>query len=118
MKQSELESQLLKAARDAISIAVQNELVGYNKPLSRLCNQVIEQHKAEITSLLDKEIASLITSNDFCCEIRTALQSKMARLIVNTLGGELEKRVNDLKSNPVTRAKITLALNQMVSELK
>ena len=114
--QSELEFQVLRATKEAIHTAVQNELVGYNKPLSRLCNQVIERHSTEITSLLDKEITSLISSDDFRCELRDALRSKVAKLMVSTIGGELEKRVNDLKSNPVMRAKITLALNQMVSE--
>jgi hypothetical protein len=115
--QSELEFQVLRATKVAIHTAVQNELVGYGKPLSQLCNKAIERHSTEIASLLDKEITSLISSDDFRCELRDALRSKMAKLMASAIGGELEKRVNDLKSNPVMRAKITLALNQMVSEL-
>lgn len=115
--QSDLEFQVLKATKGAIHSAVQNELVGYNKPLSKLCNQVIEQHKTEFASIIDGEITALFSSDDFRSELRDALKSRMAKLLVSTIGGEIEKRVNDLKANPTMRAKITLALNQMVNNL-
>lgn len=115
--QSELEFQVLRTTKEAIHTAVRNELVGYNKPLSKLCNRVIEQHETEFASIYDGAITALISSDDFRSELRDAIKSKMAKLMVSTIGGELEKRVNDLKSNPVMRAKITLALNQMVSEI-
>jgi len=33
------------------------------------------------------------------------------------MGGELEKQVNKLKSNPETRARITLAISDIISQL-
>ena len=115
--QSDLEFQVLRAAKEAIHRAVHNELVGYNKPLSKLCNQVIEQHETEFASIIDGGITALISSDDFRSELRNAIKSKTAKLLVSTIGGEIEKRVNDLKANQTTRAKITLALNQIVNNL-
>ena len=44
--------------------------------------------------------------------MKDALNNKLAKVIVARMGGELEKQVNALKANPLTRAKITLAIEQ------
>ena len=49
--------------------------------------------------------------------LKDALNAKLAKTLISRMGGELEKQVNELKANPATRAKITLAINELI-ELK
>lgn len=112
-----MEQRILEQINNAIGKAIIEELVGYDKPLSKLTGQVIEDHENEIYNIIDKEVSTLINSRTFKEELKTALNSKLAKILINRLGGELEKQVNSLKQNPATRAKITLALDNLIKEL-
>lgn len=114
---ADLDRRVLDAARGAIADAVKSELVGYQKPLSQICERVIADHEAEIYSLINDELTSLLTADEFRCALKTALNEKLARVLVARTGGELEKRVNELRARPEARAKITLAITRLVDEL-
>ncbi len=113
----ELDVEIIRAAQGAIAKAVHDELVGYNKPLSKLICKVLDQHSGQLESLINDEVALLIGSPDFRQDLKAALNQKLARVLVERMGGELEARVNKLKSNPETNAKITLAITKIVSDL-
>ena len=112
-----MEETVIRAAKEAIVKSITSELVGYNKPLTRYVEQVMENHRSDFIALIDDEVCEMLNSKDFKLAIKDALNQKLAKTLVNRLGGELEKRVNELKGNPETRAKITIALSKVVSEL-
>lgn len=112
-----MENKILEQINKAIAKAIIEELVGWDKPLSKLTSEVIEAHSEEIYNLIDKEIITLITNKGFKEELKKALNSKLAKILINRLGGELEKQVNILKANPATRAKITVAIDKLIKEL-
>ena len=112
-----MEKQILAQVEKAISEAITKELVGYNKPLSKLTERVIEANSDELYSLINDEFASLLNGEGFKDALREALREKLAKTLIARMGGELEKQVNELKQNPQTRAKITLAITQIVEEL-
>lgn len=113
----DLEQAILQAAKNGLSDAFNKELVGYNKPLSLLTQKVIEKHQGVIFSLIDDEVVKLIGGDDFKLALKDELNRKLARTLIERMGGELESRVNELKQNPETRAKITLAISQIIREL-
>lgn len=113
----EIEEQIVRCAQSAIAKAVHDELVGYNKPLSKLVCRVLEQHSPDLEKLINDEVSVLIGSADFRQDLKAALNQKLARVLVERMGGELEARVNKLKSNPETNAKITLAITKVVQDL-
>ena len=113
-----MEKQILAQVQKAMDSAITSELVGYNKPLSKLTERVIEAHSDELFTLVDGEFSSLIGGDGFKDALREALNKKLARTLIHRMGGELEKQVNSLKQNPQTRAKIMLAISQIVDELQ
>ena len=112
-----LEKDILQTARVAISESIVKELVGYNKPLSKLISRVIEANEQEMYDLIDGEFSTLICGDDFKISLKKALNDKLAKVLVSRMGGELEKRINELKANPTTRAKITLAIEKCMDEI-
>jgi len=113
-----MEKEIVQVAKAAIVKAIETELVGYNKPLSKFVDHVLEQHRADFIRVIDEEVSGVLDAESFRIELRSALNEKLARVLVSRLGGELEKQVNELKANPETRAKITIALSQVLSELQ
>jgi len=45
------------------------------------------------------------------------LHNKLAKVLISKMSGELEKKVNELKQDPTTRAKITLAINKVMEDV-
>lgn len=112
-----MKEDIIRIAEKAIVEAVGKELTGYNKPLTNYVNEVLENHKSDFMSLIDNEVSTMLKAPEFKVALSKALNEKLAKVLVSRLGGELEKQVNELKSNPETRAKITLAISRIMEEL-
>lgn len=112
-----IETKILLAAKKAIGEAITTELIGYNKPLNKLTQSVIEANSSELFSLINDEFSNLLSGDDFKEELKGALRQKLAKTLIARMGGELERQVNELRQNPQTRAKITLAITEIVDEL-
>lgn len=113
----DIESEILKAAKSGLADAFNKELVGYNKPLSVITQKVIAKNEDEIFSLINDEVVNLIGGDGFKEALKDELNRKLARTLIERMGGELESRVNELKQNPETRAKITIAISQIIKDL-
>lgn len=112
-----MEKQILAQVEKAIGEAITTELVGYNKPLSKLTERVIEANSDDLYKLINDEFASLLNGEGFKAALKDALKQKLAKTLISRMGGELEKQVNELKQNPQTRARITLAISQIIEEV-
>jgi len=108
---------ILNQVNKAIGEAIKTELIGYNKPLSKICERVLEANNAQLFELINGEFHQLLDSKDFKVEMKAALNSKLAKTLVSRMGGDLEKQVNHLKADPTTRAKVTLAIDKIISEI-
>ena len=86
----------------------------YNNQVDDIIKTAISRHRPEIDKLLDEAFGECLTSGDFRKTVITQLHELIARQLVQKFGGELEKQVNQLKSNPETRARITLAITEIV----
>ncbi len=117
IKGDRMKEDIIRIAEKAITTSIEKELVGYNKPLSNYVNEVLEEHKKDFISLIDEEVTKILNATQFKKSLSTALNDKLARVLVARLGGELEKQVNMLKANPETRAKITLAISKIINEV-
>jgi len=67
--------------------------------------------------LISDGFAELLTAESFRVALKKAFNEKLAKVLVSRMGGEIEKQVNELKGNLVTRAKITTAINKVIEEL-
>jgi len=114
---ADLDRRILSQVNVALGKAITDELTGYQKPLSKIVERVINSHSSEVYNLVNDEFVTLLTADDFRSTLKTALNDKLARVLISRMGGELEKQVNELKANPQTRALITLAISGVVAEL-
>jgi len=110
-----MEKQILAQVNAAIGKAIVDELVGYNKPLSKLTAQVISDNEDALYRVINDEVVALLDSDTFKVELKAALNKKLAKVLISRFGGELEKRVNKLQADPTTRAKLTLAIDKVVN---
>ncbi len=112
-----LESQIAQAARGAVVKAIESELTGYNKPLNQLVSRAIDDHSPVLRQIVSAALAAVLESDSFRAEVEAAIRAKLARSLVGKMGGEIEKRINGLRSDPERRARITLALGKMIEEI-
>lgn len=87
---------------------------GYGSPTAKILDAAIEKHAPKMKAILEESIASCVTAPEFCEEIAGAVRALMAKTLIQRFGGEIEKQVNALKSDPTTRARITLAIEEIV----
>ena len=108
----ELENAISAGMREA----VKNKLSSYNSPLNILVKDVVEKYRVELEGLLDLAISTCISNEGFKQGIAEAVNRNLAKILIQRFGGEVEKQVNALKSDPITRARITLAIEQIVKD--
>jgi hypothetical protein len=107
--------QLLEnAIRDGLRGCIKDKLSGYNSPLDKMLSAAFEKHKEALHTLLTESIASCVHDAHFRGDIAQAVRHSLAKTLVQRFGGEMEKQVNVLKSDPTTRARITLAIEEIV----
>ncbi len=112
----ETDKVILNAVQDGIRDGVKSKLGGYNSPLDGIINDALKQHDAALRSMLYTAVQSAVGDEAFRNEVAIAVRHKLAQALIQKFGGELEKQVNVLKSDPATRARITLAIEAIVKE--
>ena len=111
------EDKLLKAAEHAIHESISKMLANdYRGPVRDAVKAVAKRHQEKLNAIVESAYLSVLDSESFSDSVKLAMNDKIARNLVSGLGGEIEKRVNELKADPVTRAKITLALTEIISQ--
>ena len=110
----DIEKQVLHSIYDGIRDGVKTKLTGYNSPLDKLIASALEVNHTTFRALLEQSIESCVDNVEFRDEIKQAVRSSLAKTLIQRFGGEIEKQVNVLKSDPTTRARITLAIEEIV----
>ncbi len=103
------------AIREGLIKGITQQLQGYNGPLAKLIEAQLSERSAAIKTLLESSIQSAVGDPAFVDEIKSAVRTTLAKTLVQKFGGELEKQVNALKSDPTTRARITIAIEEIVA---
>lgn len=107
---------LLNAIQDGVRDGIKAKFTsGYNNPLDKLITDAIAKHGEKVTALIAESIESALTDGKFREVVREQIAVTLGKQLVQKFGGELEKQVNALKSDPTTRAKITLAISNIVA---
>lgn len=110
------EKLIMEAIRGAIVDSIKNQLGGYNSPLSPIIKNCVEKNQLAINSIINDAVSSCVSDDAFREEVKQATRTQLARNLIGRIGGELEKQVNQLKSDPTTRARITMAIDQIVKD--
>ena len=111
----EFEKLILEAVRTGVQEGVQKKLNStYSNPLSSMLDEVIKSNRHHFVNILDDAIKSCVNDEVFREEVKAGSRKALAKVLVQRFGGELEKQVNALKSDPVTRARIISAIDEIV----
>jgi len=116
MELKTLEKHLVDSAKQAMNDAINEALTKYNSPLVDICNEVIKEHREELKELLDIAVCRVIEKDEFKADIQEALQKKIARLLVSSNDGVVEKEFQKYKSDPVIKAKMLLFVEKILRE--
>lgn len=108
------ERELTEAVKVGLQKAVADKLGGYNSPLDKMLAGVIDREGEQLRTLLTTAIQSAIGDDAWRDHIGNAIRGKLAAILIQRFGGELERQVNALKSDPVTRARITQAIDEII----
>lgn len=113
------EQMIVDAIRGGLRSALEDRMKrSYDNPFDKLLTQCIEKESESIRGIVSKAIQGCINDPEFSEDMRRQLRSVLAKTLVQRFGGELEKAVNALKSDPTTRARITLAIEEIVRTSK
>jgi hypothetical protein len=113
----DIPQELEKAIADGIRNGVKSVLErSYDNPLTKVFAAVLEAQSGKFRRMLEEAVTECATDPAFVESIKSATRTQLAKTLVQRLGGEIEKQVNTLKSDPLTRARITLALEEIVKE--
>lgn len=115
-KLSELESVVVSQIRESIGEAVKKKLEsGYNGPLEKIIERAVAAQEGEIFDLV-RDAFSEVTTGDIRAQIKQTAAHKIAKVLVSKMEGEIEKRANDFRADPATRARIVLAIESAISK--
>lgn len=108
------EKMLVSAIRQGIQEGIAKKFDSYNSPLNKLLENSLQKYQTEFQTLLENAISSCVSDPEFRQNVSQAVRHSLAKILVQRFGGELEKQVNVLKSDPTTRARITIAIEEIV----
>lgn len=112
-----LEQDVLSCVQTSINKALDNALSGYNSPLSKLAESVVETYKGAIRDNMNVAMSEAISRGDFLQQMREAFVHRVARTLLAGMDGQIEKASNELKNDPQFKAKATLAIANIVNEM-
>jgi hypothetical protein len=113
-----LEQEILNCSRTAISKTIQNVLESHQSPLFKLVTEVISSHNPELRQIINSAFESVIKSDDFKQSILSAFSHKISRLLISNNDKLLETVTNELQKDATFRAKLALAMSNVVETFK
>ena len=112
-----MKTELLAQCEKAIDKSITDALGSYSSPLMEAVRSALSDHKEKLRHLASESVAELVNSDDFKETMKVEMKRKLAKVLISQYGGELEKTVGKLKADPTSRAKMTLAIDNVMSEL-
>lgn len=111
-----LESDILSTVQSSIQKSIGDCLSGYNSPLLKLVSEVVSENSSTLKSIISDSFKQVISTDDFKSSIVSAFSHKVARTIISNNDGLFDKVSNELKQDNVFKAKMAVAVANVVEE--
>lgn len=112
-----LEQDILKSVQLSIDVAIKKVLQDdYNSPLKKLIVSVVDDNSDELRNLISDSFTQVIRRDEFKQSIVNAFSHKVSRSIMSNNDGLFDKVSNELKQDAVFKAKMSLAVANVVNE--
>ena len=112
-----MKTELLAQCEKAIDKSITDALGSYSSPLMEAVRSALSEHKEKLHGLASDAVSELVNSEDFKQTMKIEMKRKLAKVLISQYGGEIEKTVGQLKANPTSRAKITMAIDSVMTDL-
>lgn len=111
-----LEQDILKTAQLAMNDSIIKVLTDYSSPLKKLTADVINENSLFLKELISDSFNQVIRTDEFKNSIISAFSHKVARSIISNNDGLFDKVSNELKQDSVFKAKMALAVSNVIEE--
>lgn len=111
-----LETDILRVMQCSIDEAIKSSLSAYNSPLIKLVTDVVNNHSTELKSLISNSFSQVIRTDEFKQSIISAFSHKIARTVISNNDGLFDKVSNELKQDATFKAKMALAVANVIEE--
>jgi hypothetical protein len=112
-----LEQDILHTAQKAINDSIKSCLSSYGSPLIKLVESVVSENSSELRGIISDSFKTVIRTEEFKSSIVNAFSHKVARTIISNNDGLFDKVANELKQDAVFKAKMALAVSNVVDEV-
>lgn len=110
------EQNILTSAQQAIDLAIKETLTRHDSPLSKLVKSVVEENSGELRTLISDSFQTVIRTDEFKASIISAFSHKVAKTIISNNDGLFDKVSNELKQDSAFKAKMVVAVSNVVEE--
>lgn len=114
-KELNLEEEILNATKTILINGIKS-LDGYNNPTKSLVNSVIKEYEPSISLLFKEAIEKTIRSNNFKEELQKLISQRIVRELVSQSESSIARIIQKMKQDETFRAKLTLAVDNIVTE--
>jgi len=111
-----LEQDILTVTQNSIQTAIKESLTKYDSPLVKLVTTVVNEHSQQLKQIITESFDEVIKMDEFKAAIRDGFSHKVARTIISNNDGLFERVSNELKQDSVFKAKMSLAVSNVVNE--
>jgi hypothetical protein len=110
------EADIMRVTQQAISESISKALTGYDSPMIKLVKSVIEERSTILQEIISSSFDEVIKTDDFKASIVSGFSHKVARTIISNNDGLFDKVANELKQDAMFKAKMALAVANVVNE--
>ena len=89
-----------------------------SNPMLRIFESVVSENETLIRAAFSVSIRDAFNSEEFTNELRQQVMKKMAQTIVSQTSGLMDKQLNQLKQDPVFKARMTMLIAQTLNPEK
>lgn len=108
---------VLQIAKEAIKEQIVARFgSGYNSPLHKIIDECMANYDGELRSLVNSSLEGLFSSPDFKKIISEEFTRKVAKTMVGKLEGTVERAVDKLKQDETLKARMILAIENIIKE--
>ena len=111
-----IEELVARELKESLDKVIRERLGSYGSPLSKFIDEVVTEQRDSIKSLLREAISEAIAKDDFRAEVKSAFTHTLARTLMQDYKGEIEKQANALRQQADFRARVVLAIENIVKE--
>ena len=101
---------------ESLAKAIPDALSGYQSPMKEIVNRVVNNHDSKIYELFSRNLEKALEDKGFEEIIFEEFQRKIAKNLVGKLEGEVEKSVDKYRQNPELKAKMIMAIQNMIKQ--